>query len=103
MKPLAISSALVPVVTAGRGCQPHAELDSGPILGTTVNLPSAAHAVNAFLGIPYADPPQRFAVPSPPEPWTEPRNATDYGPSCVQLFTQSRKPLEYKLAQRPPG
>jgi para-nitrobenzyl esterase len=38
-----------------------------------------------FLGIPYARPPigpLRFAAPVPPRPWTEPRDATGYGPTA---------------------
>ncbi|MEU5219977.1 carboxylesterase family protein [Streptomyces sp. NPDC020807] len=38
-----------------------------------------------FLGIPYAQPPVgdlRFAAPVAPEPWTEPLDATAYGPTA---------------------
>lgn len=41
----------------------------------------------AFLGIPFAAPPVgelRFAPPEPVEPWSEPRDATEYGPICIQ-------------------
>jgi para-nitrobenzyl esterase len=38
-----------------------------------------------FLGIPYARPPvgeRRFAAPTPPDPWTEPLDAVQYGPTA---------------------
>ncbi|MEU0401158.1 carboxylesterase family protein [Streptomyces sp. NPDC006197] len=38
-----------------------------------------------FLGVPYAQPPVgdlRFAAPVPPEPWSEPLDATAYGPTA---------------------
>ncbi|MDD9934870.1 MAG: carboxylesterase/lipase family protein [Myxococcales bacterium] len=41
----------------------------------------------AFKGIPYAAPPVgalRFAPPAPVEPWSEPFDAREYGPSCPQ-------------------
>ncbi|XP_072016642.1 cAMP-regulated D2 protein-like [Amphiura filiformis] len=42
----------------------------------------------AFLGIPYAAPPVgdlRWAPPQEPEPWSEPRNATEHCLQCPQL------------------
>lgn len=41
----------------------------------------------AFRGIPYAQAPVgelRFRPPRPPEPWTTPRDATVFGPTCYQ-------------------
>ena len=57
--------------------------DRGPVCG-------AVHSTRAgtglrFLGIPYAKAPVgalRFAAPEPPEPWTEPLDATAYGPTA---------------------
>ncbi|MEV0485256.1 carboxylesterase family protein [Streptomyces sp. NPDC050508] len=51
----------------------------GPVLGTW------QHATARFLGIPYAEAPVgelRFAAPVPTEPWTEPLDATRYGPTA---------------------
>ncbi|GAA1876525.1 carboxylesterase/lipase family protein [Lapillicoccus jejuensis] len=48
----------------------------GPVRGTH------ADGVHRFLGVPYAAPPfgpRRFAPPQPPQPWSEPRDATTYG------------------------
>ena len=62
------------------------ETASGPVLG------AAASAGQAFLGIPYAAAPVgplRWRAPQPPSPWTEPRDATRLGPSCLQNLALS--------------
>ncbi|KAI1044569.1 hypothetical protein LB505_010403 [Fusarium chuoi] len=92
MKPLTLSRLLLYVGTE----TPTATLDSGPIFGLTTTLP-AASPVNKFLGIPYAAKPQRFSRATGPEPWTEPLNATRFGPSCRQLFVQSELTPEIDL------
>jgi para-nitrobenzyl esterase len=57
------------------------EIGSGPLAGEARNN----HVV--FRGIPFAAPPigrLRFAPPEPVEPWTELRQAREFGPSAMQ-------------------
>ena len=55
----------------------------GPVKGRSEN------GIHRFLGIPYAAAPtgdRRFASPQPHEPWTEPRDCTEKGPSAPYLL-----------------
>ncbi|GBM67628.1 Acetylcholinesterase-1 [Araneus ventricosus] len=57
----------------------------GPIQGTSENVHRVP--VQAFLGIPYAEPPlgnQRFLKPKPVKPWTKTLEATKLPPACIQ-------------------
>jgi len=59
-------------------------IKDGPLLGTR------SGGMVSFLGIPYAAPPVghlRWMPPTPPAPWTAPRPATAFGPSCAQITT----------------
>ncbi len=58
--------------------------DNGPVQGFA---PENADDIAAFLGIPFAAPPQgelRWRPPQPADPWTEPLVASDHGPICPQ-------------------
>ena len=49
---------------------------------------SGSFAVNAFLGVPFAEPPtgpRRWSSPSPIRPWKGVRPAAQFAPNCMQL------------------
>jgi len=74
--PLATTSALA-------ADAPTIALDSGQIRGSA----SSDGAINIFLGIPYAAPPVgplRWKPPQPVTPWAAVRDATAFGPHCMQ-------------------
>ncbi|WP_424937270.1 MULTISPECIES: carboxylesterase/lipase family protein [Bacteria] len=57
----------------------------GPVRGLWRGVPGDADASAAFLGIPFAQAPvdeRRFLAPVRPEPWTEVRDATAFGPTA---------------------
>lgn len=64
-----------------------ATVDVGTPWGTVRGAVDAARNVSSFLGIPFAQPPLgalRWRDPRPPQPWAGVRDATRYGPVCVQ-------------------
>ncbi|KAF4824752.1 Cholinesterase [Colletotrichum siamense] len=86
---------------------PVATISSGVVQGLATSLPDAPHVVNKFLGIPYAAPPVRFALPQAPEPWMSPFNATAFGASCYQNFVNNsvatRPEVTEALYNNPPA
>ncbi len=59
-------------------------IEYGPLRGSD---DSQATGTLAWKGIPYARPPVgewRWKGPRPPEPWQDPRDATQFGPAAVQ-------------------
>lgn len=85
---LAAVSAGVPVGPAG-AVAARGRDGTGPQVVTTDGPVTGAHekGLSVFRGIPYAAPPvgrRRFKAPAPPRKWTRPRDATRFGPACVQ-------------------
>ena len=61
----------------------------GPVRGFQAN------GTRWWRGIPYATPPLgalRFRPPTPPAPWTAVRDATKFGPVCIQMGAPSLNP-----------
>ncbi|UKK85602.1 carboxylesterase family protein [Sphingopyxis sp. BSN-002] len=70
--------------------------DSGPIAGATVD------GITSFKGIPFAAPPVgdlRWRAPAPVASWSAPRDATAYGPDCMQNPLPGIKPGERPMSE----
>jgi len=85
-KVMAVAAALA-LVAGTPACAATAQNDglvvqttSGPVQG----FEAASGNFSAFLGIPYASA-GRWEKPQDPTPWTEPFQASDYGPICAQV------------------
>jgi cholinesterase len=85
------AAAAAAACTPTYNTRPTAVINSGAIVGTTtkVAVPSATVTVNKYLGIPYAEEPERFRLPNPVGPWTEFFDASDFGPACYQQISNS--------------
>ena len=75
-----IATALVPAPSAA---------STGPVVETAAGMVEgkAVKGVRIFKGIPYAAPPVgklRWAPPQPPSGWQDVRDATEFGPACMQ-------------------
>lgn len=71
-------------------------IDSGAVAGATTD------GVASFKGIPFAAPPVgalRWGAPTPAAPWTTPRDATAYGPDCMQNPLPGIKPGERVMSE----
>ena len=90
---------------AHRSRGPTVSLHGGLVVGTTTSLHSASATVNQFLGIPYAkSPPERFSPPEDAQPWSQPLDASQLTPACIQQFVYPKKAQEFaeSLFNQPP-
>lgn len=70
--------------------RPTVSLNQGVVVGVKVYLSRAT--INAFLGIPYAEPPVgelRFSVPKKHNGWTGTRFAGSYAPLCPYFLSNN--------------
>ncbi|XP_072174234.1 carboxylesterase 5A-like [Diadema setosum] len=71
---------------------PHVDVAGGRLVGKTVDFVEDQFIgvntkVDVYLGVPFADPPTRFAAPVAKTPWSGDWNATYYGDSCSHFVT----------------
>ena len=84
MRRISLLAGLAAFVMAGAALaqeRPVVRTASGPVQGVIVD------GASVFKGIPFAASAAgegRWAPPRPPQPWTAPRDAAEYGPICVQ-------------------
>ncbi|KAM0434038.1 hypothetical protein ACHAPT_003982 [Fusarium lateritium] len=83
---------------------PTAVIDTGDVIGTTTSIPDSKVTVNKFLGIPFAEPPVRFAPPKPVESWSKPYDASKAKPACIPKFNypEAKRNESIKLFWTPP-
>ncbi|XP_072171165.1 acetylcholinesterase-like [Diadema setosum] len=89
MKTFLIALAVFTVLEAVDAQNPRVTVNEGILVGKTVRFSedtfiNKTRDVDVFLGVPFAEPPERFAPPLPKDSWTGERNATEFSASCVQ-------------------
>jgi hypothetical protein len=90
LAPLATSSPYSRSTEPAPNTPPTATLSAGAITGKTTSLPAAEWPVNQFLGIRYAEKPERFKLAKPKTPWEGVHNTTGFGSACLQNFGINR-------------
>ncbi|XP_071497270.1 cholinesterase-like [Diadema antillarum] len=116
MKAIVFALAVVTVLEAVDAQNPRVTVNEGILVGKTVRFSedtfiNKTRDVDVFLGVPFADPPERFAPPQPKASWTGQRNATEFSAACVQDPSEAYPVLSedclylniYASSQRQPG
>ncbi|XP_071477534.1 acetylcholinesterase-like [Diadema antillarum] len=89
MKTFVLVLAVVTALEVVDAQNPRVTVNEGILVGKTVSFSedtfiNKTRDVDVFLGVPYAEPPERFDPPLPKASWTGERNATEFSAACVQ-------------------
>ena len=68
---------------------PTVTIDSGVVVGVQTSVANSPNLVNKYLAVPFAASPTRFAPAQTAEPWSEPFQASENGPACIQVSSIS--------------
>jgi hypothetical protein len=78
-----VMATLLLATTSVMAATPTVRLGSATLLGRGTSVPQASPA-NAYLGIPFAEPPKRFMPPEPLLNFTGTHDVTGYKAACIQ-------------------
>ncbi|XP_071499943.1 acetylcholinesterase-like [Diadema antillarum] len=86
--------AVFAVLVTVNSQNPQVRVKEGILVGKTVHFSEDVYIgksrdIDVFLGVPYADPPERFVPPQPKAAWDGERNASEFSPGCLQTPYES--------------
>ncbi len=101
-------AACAPLTAQPSGCpsgSPSVSPAAGPICGkpSSITIPAGAFTANAYLGIPYAQPPVgklRWQNPVAHNSWTAPFSATQFGNKCPQAAAITNHVCSFKTSDQ---
>lgn len=99
---LPLSTLALPTANSTR---PQVKINAGVVVGVTKTSNISDLSVNAFLGVPFAAKPVRWAPPKPHAGWSTPLDASTLGPACIQQFNypEARRNQILKWFNTPPA
>ncbi|KAH6617503.1 Alpha/Beta hydrolase protein, partial [Chaetomium tenue] len=84
MRPSCLFWGLIGSLSVAKALSPTVTLKDAVYIGTTTQVALATTVVDRFLGIPYANTPERFRAARPRPPGSLLVNATKQPPACIQ-------------------
>jgi para-nitrobenzyl esterase len=96
MRVLALAGALLVLLTATAIAEPQVTIPQGALAGTTDG------GVSVFKNIPFAAPPigaLRWRAPQPAPNWSGVRDASKFGPICMQAPLPAGRHAQEKLPE----
>lgn len=90
---------LLLAVTSVLAAQPVVHLGPATLIGRQTSIPQASAIANAYLGVPFAKPPQRFLPPERLEGFSGTHDVSEYKAACIQQGPRERQ-IHIQLTER---